>query len=239
MKKKILFLIMPLLLMANFAQAYFSYYYCTASGQLWHIIIGPDNNVAQYPAGGCAGGPWGFGGYSGPLSPTEGENSGYSEASETDYTHLGTLDFEGYSDPDKWKDDSVDIANFLGDSTDIYNLTQVPPVWMDPDKVPLNVSEYYATQAGQTIYALTIKENPVDVTVHFDLWSVKDQEITFRVIDISTNDILYSTEKDLSEGKNSNISVTIPNTIDNGTYLMSLITEANEIKSSLIVYQKP
>lgn len=201
-------------------------YYCGQYGNTFAIswVNGANGQLTFViqAAGTCTGGPY-------TLSELvranqEGMIGGITEASKNEYDYLSFIDLMG-TQSGNVKDD-YDSAVAIAPSVINYTFNYV-----DPDKISLPWSQQLAANEGKSIYALTLSNQPFTGIIKFNIWSVGNQNVVIKLIDINNGSTAFQSTLSISDGKNEKEKVYY-NSLK-GTYLLTITSNVNVISRTV------
>jgi|GEM_PF-4039745 len=222
MKLKKLFIAAMLLLSFNASHA-LPVYYCGQYGNAFAITwftnsAGALDFTVEY-AGSCFGGPYTWGAYL--MSDQEAARNGAEETPADTYAALRASNFAAVPNQ-AIKNDLAELDNIKSamPGTTLY--------YANPDKLPFEWTKQLANNEGKSVFAVTLKDHPFNNQIKFDIWSIRDQEIVVRLINMNTGATQYQTTLTVEEGKNDREKIIFGNTL-HGNYLMTITSDLNVI----------
>ncbi len=202
---------LPTFICTSQGYLFYTYWYYDSQGNLAYTL------ESQGP-GSCTGGPWTM--FAVPISSGLDEGT-LATATEHDKFNQISIPFEASADA-------------LKEAVALSGKAPIKVISFDPNRINLKWAKSIAASNNLSIYTLLLKDHPFNNSMKFDLWSVKDQTIKVSLISTVTGNEVWTTDMNLSEGKNAKSNIHFGNSLS-GNYILKIISDKNTISKPVLI----
>ena len=104
----------------------------------------------------------------------------------------------------------------------------------DPNRIHPLWAKSFAISNNLSIYSLKLMEHPLNNSMKFDIWSIKQQTVRISIISLLTGLEVWSSDVEVNKGKNKKTNIHFGNSLS-GNYILKLVSDKNVINKNIMI----